>query len=107
MIRVSLARELAPPTVCALSGGLGLIAELLIVIATALVAFGERSLHFRIRILPLDFFNHGRPGEHGVFVVAGGEAEVLAEEPRIFSREVVGEIGPCLLYTSRDGRRSG
>src|ERR1700691_5765866 len=46
-------------------------------------------------VLAFDLRDHSGPRFDGIFVVAGGEAEVLTEERGIFSGEVVGAIGPA------------
>jgi len=46
-----------------------------------------------VLILALDLLDHGGAREDGVFVVAGGEAEVFTEEAGVFGGEVVGEVG--------------
>ena len=54
---------------------------------------GKRAMMAPFLILALDLLNHGGAGENGVLVLAGGEAEVAAEEAGIFGGEVVGEVG--------------
>ena len=58
---------------------------------------GERDYR-AVPVLPLDLFDHGRPREHGVLVVAGREAEVLSEESGIFAGQVVGHVGPARAH---------
>ena len=68
--------------------------------------------HRSVAPLPLGLLNHGRTGEHGVLVVAGGEAEVCAEEAGIFTGQVVRQVriaraGIWIVVLSRDVRVAG
>ena len=76
--------------VCALSSDLGFVADLLVVGATAFVAFGKRFGHIRVGILPLDFFEFScHLGRHLiVFLAARPGVQLLGVH------NFAGEIAP-------------